>query len=289
MSTLRLLYPQWQGGLITALVPELSAQDATLGYALGAQILDLLAPKHPSHQSAIVPVSLEGATDRTPTNGISNWDAIQNQTKAALKILDQANPERILTLGGECAVSVAPFTWLINKYGPDTAIVWIDAHPDINQPGDPYTGYHAMALGACLGKCGAAVTSLLPATTTCDRALLVGVCDYDVGIKDRAAQYQLKTITSTQLRTEPDAVVSHLRAIKAGKVVIHFDLDALDPSELFVAVGRSPDGLKVQQVVDLINGISANFDVVGLTVAEPMPKTAIALRNLLQGIKLFQE
>lgn len=289
MSTLRLLYPQWQGGLITALVPELSAQDATLGYALGAQILDLLAPKHPSHQSATVPVSLEGASDRTPIAGISNWEAIKAQTQAALALLDQANPDRILTLGGECAVSVAPFTWLINKYGPDTAIVWIDAHPDINQPGDPYPGYHAMALGACLGKCGAAVTSLLPATTTCDRALLVGVCDYDVGLKDRAVQYQLKTITSTQLRLQPDAVVSHLRAIKAGKVVIHFDLDALDPSELFVAVGRSPDGLKVQQVVELINGISANFDVVGLTVAEPMPKTAIALRNLLQGIKLFQE
>ena len=59
--------------------------------------------------------------------------------------------------------------------------------------------------------------------------------------------------------------------------------------ELFVAVGRSPDGLKVQQVVELINGISANFDVVGLAVAEHMPKTAITLRNLLQGIKLFQE
>ena len=267
MSTLRLLYPQWQGGLITALVPELSAQDATLGYALGAQILDLLAPKHPSHQSATVPVSLEGASDRTPTAGISNWEAIKAQTQAALALLDQVKPDRILTLGGECAVSVAPFTWLINKYGPDTAIVWIDAHPDINQPGDPYPGYHAMALGACLGKCGAAVTSLLPTTTTCDRAL----------------------ITSTQLRHQPDAVVSHLRAIKAGKVVIHFDLDALDPSELFVAVGRSPDGLKVQQVVDLINTISSSFDVVGLTIAEPMPKTAIALRNLLQGIKLFQE
>lgn len=44
-KTLRLIYPQWQGDDIAALVPELEAKDASLGYALGAELLEFLAPK----------------------------------------------------------------------------------------------------------------------------------------------------------------------------------------------------------------------------------------------------
>ena len=52
-------------------------------------------------------------------------------------------PNKIVTLGGECSVSVVPFTYLANKYKDDVAMIWIDAHPDITLPGDVYPGYHA--------------------------------------------------------------------------------------------------------------------------------------------------
>ena len=45
MNTLRLLYPQWQGGDIASLVPELNKEDSSLGYYLGAELLEFLAPK----------------------------------------------------------------------------------------------------------------------------------------------------------------------------------------------------------------------------------------------------
>ena len=37
MNSLRLLYPQWQGGDIARLVPELNKEDSSLGYYLGAE------------------------------------------------------------------------------------------------------------------------------------------------------------------------------------------------------------------------------------------------------------
>ena len=46
MNTLRLIYPQWQGGDIASLVPELSKKDSSLGYYLGAELLEFLAPKN---------------------------------------------------------------------------------------------------------------------------------------------------------------------------------------------------------------------------------------------------
>ena len=44
-----------------------------------------------------------------------------------------------------------PFSYLANKYKDDVAIVWIDAHKDLNLQGDSYEGYHAMALAATFG------------------------------------------------------------------------------------------------------------------------------------------
>lgn len=59
-------------------------------------------------------------------------------------------------------MSVVPFTYLAAKYGGDVAMVWIDAHPDITLPGDPYPGYHAMAVTACMGHGDAKIVAELP-------------------------------------------------------------------------------------------------------------------------------
>ena len=144
MNTLRLIYPQWQGGDIASLVPELSKKDSSLGYYLGAELLEFLAPKNIASKTTKVPISLEYC--RESKNGILNYDEIVAQSKAALEILNTHKPDKILTLGGECSVSVVPFSYLAHKYSGDVAIVWIDAHKDLNLQGDSYEGYHAMAL-----------------------------------------------------------------------------------------------------------------------------------------------
>ena len=64
MKTLRLVFPQWQGADIARWVPEVpSPADSARGYALGAQLLDFLAPKNLEHKTQTVPVSMEIAPD----------------------------------------------------------------------------------------------------------------------------------------------------------------------------------------------------------------------------------
>ena len=287
-NTLRLIYPQWQGGVISPLVPELTPADANLGYVLGSQLLDFLAPKNAEHKTAVVPVSTANPEDRRETGGISNWPEIKAQTLAAFEILNRENPDRIITLGGECSVSVAPFTWLAHKYGPKTAIVWIDAHCDLNLPGDPYTGYHAMALAACLGKCGEEATSLLPATLSAEQVKVVGLRDWDVGIQERQKQFGVKHVTAQELHQHIDVISEWLKQIGAENVLIHLDMDGLDPQDLFSAVVAVPDGVRVADAVQLINKLDAEFDVVGLTIAEPMPRIAIKLKNMLSALHPLQ-
>lgn len=177
-KTLRLLYSQWQGGDIATLVPELKAEDSSLGYALGAELLNFLVPQNLNSKTAKVPVSME--YKRESKNGILNYDEIVKQTKAALEILGTENPDKILTLGGECSVSVPPFSYLAHKYKGNVAVVWIDAHKDLNLPGDSYEGYHAMALAACFGLVDKeGLAKLLPFHFKPQDSLLVRVRDFE--------------------------------------------------------------------------------------------------------------
>ena len=43
-TPLRLIYPQWQGGIVDHWMPDIPAEDSSRGYYLGAQLLNLLAP-----------------------------------------------------------------------------------------------------------------------------------------------------------------------------------------------------------------------------------------------------
>lgn len=289
-STLRLIYPQWQGGgTIADFVPELPAEDAYKGYYLGSQLLKMLAPET-NQKTVEVPVSLD-INDRAEEKGIISYRTILKQSKTALDILNENNPERIVILGGECSVSVVPFTYLAGKYPDDVAIVWIDAHPDLNLPGEGHKGYHAMALTACMGMGDEKIINLLPAKVEASKALLVGLRAWEPegGTKERQKELGVKHLSPTEVSGNSSAIIDWLKSTGASKVVVHFDLDVIDPKEMIAAVGTDPDGIKIEEVVRIINDISNEFDLVGLTIAEPMPRVAIKIRNMLNELPLLKD
>lgn len=286
-KTIRLIYPQWQGGDITRWIPEIS--DPALvarGYYLGAQLLDFLAPDN-GQPKYTVPVNTD-AKERKVVDGVLDRDDIALQTKAALDILNIEKPDKIVTLGGECSVSVAPFTYLADKYKDDVAMIWIDAHPDITLPGDVYTGYHAMAVTACMGLGDKDIVSQLPARISPEKILFVGLRDWERDeIKARQQEYGIKHLSPEDVATDSSAVIDWLKDCKTSRVVVHFDMDVLDPVEIIAAVGGVPDGMKMADVVRVINDIASEKELVGLTVAEPMPRIAIRLKSMLAQLPLL--
>lgn len=79
-----------------------------------------------------------------------------------------------------------------------------------------------------------------------------------------------------------------LKACGASRVVVHFDMDVLDPAEIVAAVGVVPGGMKINEVIRVINDIAKEKDIVGLTVAEPMPRTAIRIKEMLAQLPLLK-
>lgn len=286
-QTLRLIFPQWQGGVITHWLPDIPSDDAARGYYLGSHLLQYLAPNS-AQRKAEVPVSLD-VNDRQVKHGINAYDAIFRQTRSALDIINEENPQRIVTLGGDCAVSVAPFTWLFSKYPNDVAVIWIDAHPDVTLPGDEYEGYHAMALTACLGIGDKAIMDTLPCKADASETLLVGLRSWDEGMRERQEELGIKGLSPAATAADSRAVMDWLKSTGKSKVVIHFDLDVLDPAEIIAGVGIEAGGMKIAEAVRVINDVASQYDLVGLTVAEPMFRTMLKMKNLMNELPLLKD
>lgn len=288
MKTIRLVYPQWQGANIARWLPDIPEEDASRGYYLGAMLLDFLAPKT-NNKTYIVPVSTD-ISHRIERNGVLDQDIIVKQTVAALTTLGIADPDRVVTLGGECSVSVPVFSYLADKYDGDVAIVWVDAHPDITLPGDDYNGYHAMALAACMGMGDKEIMSHLPAKISPENICLAGLreCEYPY-IEKRVEELKLKHFSPQQLSSHSGALIEWLNSTGKSKVMIHFDMDVMDPADILAAVADGPEGgLKLNEVVRLINDIADAKELVALTVAEPMPRLAIRLKKMLSKLPLME-
>lgn len=284
MKTIRLIYPQWQGGIIDRWFPEYDAADISRGYSLGARLMNMLAPDT-KNETYTVPV--DETYHRCEQGGVMDRDVIAAQTRAALSILNVACPDKIVTLGGECSTSVVPFTWLSHRYANDVAVVWLDAHPDITLPGDVYAGYHAMAVTALMGLGDKNIVGLLPSKIAAQRILYVGLRNWERDeIKQRHKSYGIDWLAPADVSANNNRIVQWLRQCGASKVAIHLDLDVLDATKIYLAVGNDADGLTLEQVSRIINGIAQTKELVGLTVAEYMPRLAIKLQELLRTLPL---
>lgn len=108
-------------------------------------------------------------------------------------------------------------------------------------------------------------------------------------IKARQQQYGLRHLTPEDVRSSSDAVYEWLDSCGASKAVIHFDMDVLDPAEIIAAVGVVPGGMKIEETVRVINDIARKMEIVGLTIAEPMPRTAIRIKEMLSRLPLLKQ
>ncbi len=136
-KTFRLLMPQWQGGNNPI-------------YYLGAQLLYWLAPKGDA-EFAEVPVATPDGSQLPLEGGVLGKSAILKQNEAALSIIRQSAPDRIVTFGGDCSVSLAPFSYLSSRYVGDVAVLWVDAHFDLTTS-DVSTYAHGYPMLNLLGR-----------------------------------------------------------------------------------------------------------------------------------------
>lgn len=287
-ATLRLLWPQWQGAgtpSVRELAPEFPFDVARRGYAVGSAVLEAILPPH-AGPAAVAPVTM-GDEGLDEADGIEAKSIVAAQLSDALEAIRRHEPARIVTLGGECAVSVAPFAYLADRYGDDLAVVWIDSHPDVGTPVSEYPGFHAMAVAALTGHGDAGILDLLPATIAPGRVALAGLHAWTDDDIPNVAKWGIQSFSPDDLRDTSWPLLAWLKATGCSRIAIHFDVDTVDSDEIVLGLGAEPGGLTSAQVRRLVADVSSAADVVGLTIAEFFPRQVMHLQRILRGFPLL--
>ena len=289
-TALRLVWPQWQGAgeaVVAELLPGLALDEARRAYTVGTRVLEAILPDHDG-PTEVVPVPDQPApgTPAAVTSGMESRAQVVAGIRAAQAAVRRHTPARILTLGGECSVSVVPFTELAARYGTDLAVVWVDSHPDVGTTDSRYPGYHAMAVSQVVGRGDAEVTALLPATVDPSRVALAGLHAWTDDDYPHIAQWGLSSFTPDDLRTTSRPLLDWLAATGCSRVAVHLDVDTVDADEVQLGLGYDRGGLSLAQANRVVRDLAQDADVVALTVAEYVPRQVIALTHLLAGLPL---
>ncbi|RRR96975.1 arginase family protein [Glycomyces terrestris] len=156
-------------------------------------------------------------------------------------------------VGGDCGIELAPVQAALERHGDRLAVVWFDAHPDMNTPEtSPSGAFHGMILRALQGEGPAGLTAA-PALRPAQVAL-AGARSIDPGEAEHIARHGIggpETVPA-------DAVV-----------YVHVDLDVLDG--IASVCYPEPGGLGEQELLDAVAALAAAHEIAGIGITEYAP------------------
>jgi arginase len=271
---LSLLLPEWQGCGVDPAV------------AAGARaIAGLFAP------GAFVDVDAPLAETLAPADGVLGLQSIARRAEQARDLLRERRPSRIFTVGGTCGVELAPVSYLNDRYHGNLAVVWLDAHADLNTPGTSPSGrFHGMVLRTLLGSGPASLVSLLPRPLVPTQVVLAGARDLDRDERVFVSNAAITLLSPADLLV-PGRLAGRIRACGFTKIYVHLDLDVIDPLEFPDVAVPASGGVSMDNVTDALHEVGSGFDVVGFSVVEFRPRSVTgvsAVSRLLQrsGIRI---
>ncbi|WNG38872.1 arginase family protein [Archangium violaceum] len=263
-----LYFPQWQGSG--------SSDELYRGAVLVRQ-------RWPELPWVEVPVTRETALPIR--HGILGYDALLAQQQAAAALLAHHAPARLVTLGGDCGVELAPVSWLNHRYAGDLAVLWLDAHGDLNTPESSPSGhFHGMPLRCLMGEGEPALTRLVTSRLDPRQVLLAGARELDPPEADFIAARRLSRLTASRLNDEPASLARWVGEAGFSQVYLHLDLDVLEPTGFPYVKCPTPGGVTPEALVAALSHLREGGRLVGLSVLEFVPGEGEAGLDLIDRL-----
>jgi len=203
--------------------------------------------------AVVVDVPSEAGTDEgSAVLRLSSLRQVRDAQLTALATLSGV----AITIGGDCGVELASIQHAAANNGA-MAVVWIDAHADLNAPAEsPSRAFHGMVLRTLLGDGPEALVPGAPLSP--GRVILAGTRALDEG---ELAYIALDT----------DSLTAALAASGATSVYLHIDLDVLDPAEFSSLGYPEPFGVSLSTLLAVIAAAKAALPLAGAAVTEFAP------------------
>jgi len=216
----------------------------------------------PASATTLVEVPLEAGDFRgTSIPRFGSLEIVRDRQLAVLRELTSP----AITIGGDCGVELAAVEHALERH-PQTAVLWFDAHPDLNTAQSSASGaFTGMVLRALLGD-----GELAPAVPLDpSRVILVGARSVD---EAEAEFLESAGIASIGL-ADPEQLLAAVAATGATSIYIHIDVDALDPAEFSSKGDPVPFGFSVVELVALITAARGSYELVGAGITEFAPSS----------------
>lgn len=282
-KTLRLLMPQWQGG-------------NNPPYYFGAKLLTWLAPGSENTPVAEIPVEPCDGDKLPETKEPVGKEVLLKQLKSATKIIEAHQPDRIIMFGGDCLVSQAPFSYLMDKYKEDLGVLWLDAHPDVSTP-DMFNHIHAMVLGNLLGEGEPDFAKEVKTPLDPKRVMYGGLQETTREESEIVDRLKIRRAGPEDLKESSLPILDWIRENQIKYLAVHLDLDVLNP-ELFRSllfanpnqkepIDAAQGAMSFSQLARIFKDVEECTEMVGLGIAEYFPWDAINLHKFLDSISIF--
>jgi len=252
MAATFFVVPQWQGSGSSRAMRLIDGAEAIRG--------DL-----PSASTVLVDVPAGAGSDEgTAVQRLSSVIAVRDALDQALG----AHPGLPIVIGGDCGVDLASIS-RASAAGP-VALLWLDAHPDINTPqSSPSSAFHGMVVRTLLGD---GPDTLVPtAPLHPNRVVLAGTRALDDAEQEYVDAQGIRLIPPTELGAA--SITDALAATGADSVYIHVDLDVLDPADIEGIGYPEPFGLSLAQLLEVITAAKAALPLAGAAVTEFAPSS----------------
>jgi arginase len=212
--------------------------------------------------------------------GVIGLHSIAPRFRDALARIRTAAPDAIVTVGGTCGVEAAPIAYLNERYDGDLAVVWLDAHGDLNTPQSSPSGhFHGMILRTLLGDGPEEYVRELYRPLKPQQVFLAGTRDLDPPERELVATARISVTAPSALAT-PEGLIHEIASRGFTRVYLHLDLDALDPTDFSDTLIPTADGPALADVRRLIGRLAATFSVVGSSIVEYVHGSEESLRIL---------
>ena len=179
----------------------------------------------------------------------------------------------VLALAGDDTASVGIVAGLQRAHGAGVrvGIVWLDAHGDFNTPETSYSGILAgMPLAILAGLAGPVWRSLagLAAPIPTDRILIAGVRELDEREETLLRSTDVQVVAAAAVAEEgPLRQALHTLLLRADLLLLHVDLDVLDPSLVPSSSTPAPNGWSVTEAADVMRTVLDTGKVAVLGIA----------------------
>jgi arginase len=199
-----------------------------------------------------------------PETAVVDEDSLSVQNLA----LAAALPEKPLVLGGCCCSHVGAVEGLATRFDR-LAVVWFDAHGDLNTPESSPSG----------NQWGMPLRMLLDSGTVHPADVVV------IGARNLDPP-EVEFMAANGLRTGEDELAAALD--EADGVYVAFDVDVLDPEDEIVCFMPEPGGFTVVEAAAILRRIPAERAVAGMgfTGLGPSPENVAPLARLAGALGL---